>query len=53
MENKLDKQVRFLKSYSVVATLAGALFLLTAFTLQKAKQNFEEINVQRINVLKT
>jgi hypothetical protein len=51
MENKLDKQVRFLKIYSVVATLAGALFLLTAFTLQKGKQNFEEINVQRINVV--
>src|SRR6185369_11462715 len=51
MDYKLDKQVRFLKVYSVVATLVGGLFLLTAFTLQTGKHNFEEINVQRINVV--
>ena len=51
MESSLEKQVRFLKVYAVVATLACAVFLLTAFTLQKQPQKFQEINVERINVV--
>ncbi len=49
METKLEKQVRFLQIYAVVATLACAVFLLTAFTMQK--QKFGEIDVERINVI--
>ncbi len=49
METKLEKQVRFLKIYAVVATLVCAVFLLTAFTMQK--QKFGEIDVERINVV--
>jgi hypothetical protein len=51
MGTKLEKQVRFLKIYVVVATLACAVFLLTAFTLQNQKQKFTEIDVERINVV--
>jgi hypothetical protein len=49
METKLEKQVRFLKIYAVVATLVCAVVLLTAFTVQK--QKFGEIDVERINVV--
>jgi hypothetical protein len=45
---KLEKEVRFLKIYAVVATLFGAVFGLTAFTLQSSKQKFEEITTSRI-----
>jgi hypothetical protein len=51
METKLAKEVRFLKVYAVVATLLGAVFVLTAFTLQSGKQNFEEITARRINIV--
>jgi hypothetical protein len=51
METKLEKQVRFLKIYAVIATLASAVFFLTAFTIQNQKQKFAEIDVERINVV--
>ncbi len=51
MENKLEKEVRFLKIYAAVATLSCAVFLLSAFTLQDKKQKFAEIDVERINIV--
>jgi len=51
METKLEKQVRFLRTYAVVATLFCAIFLLSAFVIQNKKQKFEEIDVERINVV--
>src|SRR5918911_3967529 len=48
METKLEKEVRFLNIYAVVATLFCAIFLLTAFTLKSGEQKFEEIAVNRI-----
>ena len=48
METKLEKEVRFLKIYAVVATLFGAVFGLSAFTLQSSQQKFEEITTSRI-----
>jgi len=51
MENKLEKEVRFLKIYAVIATLFCAVFLLTAFDAQSKKQKFEEIDVERINIV--
>lgn len=51
MESKLEKEVRFLKAYAVVTTLLGVVFVLTAFTLQSAKQNFEEVTAKRINMV--
>lgn len=32
MNNKLEKEVRFLKAYAVIATLLGSVFVLTPFT---------------------
>jgi hypothetical protein len=49
METKLEREVRFLKAYAAIATLTCAVFLLTAFTMQK--QKFGEIDVERINVV--
>jgi hypothetical protein len=51
LETRLEKEVRFLKIYAVVATLLCAVFLLSAFASQNRKQKFEEIDVERINVV--
>ncbi|HEV8426470.1 MAG TPA: hypothetical protein VGQ41_01060 [Pyrinomonadaceae bacterium] len=51
MESKLEKEVRHLRVYAVVATLFCAIFLLSAFVVQSNKQKFEEIDVERINII--
>jgi hypothetical protein len=51
METKLAKDVRFLKVYAAVATLLCVVFFLTAFTSQSERQKFDEIDVERINVV--
>jgi len=51
MESKLEKEVRFLKIYAVMATLFGAVLFLSAFTVHGKKQKFEEIDVERINIV--
>ncbi len=51
MKSKLEKEVQFLKMYAVVATLACIVFFASAFTLQNKKQKFEEIDVERINIV--
>jgi hypothetical protein len=48
METRLEKDVRFLKAYAVVATLLCAVFVCTAFTLRSREQRFEEITTNRI-----
>lgn len=51
METKLEKEVRFLKIYAFAATLFCAVFLLSAFASENKKKKFEEIDVERINVI--
>ena len=51
MESKLEREVRVLKAYALVATFLCAAFVLSAFALQGGKQKFEEIEVERINVI--
>ncbi|HEX8707264.1 MAG TPA: hypothetical protein VF723_03295 [Pyrinomonadaceae bacterium] len=51
MESKLEKEVRFLKLYAACATLGCLVFIASAFTLQGRKQKFEEIDVERINIV--
>jgi hypothetical protein len=51
MENKLEKEVRFLKIYAAFATLICAVFMLSAFGFQNKKQKFEEIYVERVNIV--
>ena len=43
--------MRFLKIYAVVTTLFCPIFLLSAFVMQGKKQKFEEIDVERINIV--
>ncbi len=51
MESKLERDVRFLKIYAAAATLFCAALLLSAFTVQGRKRKFEEIDVERINIV--
>lgn len=51
METKLEKEVRFLKIYALVATLFCAMFFLTAFALKGGEQKFDEITVNRIKLV--
>lgn len=50
MGTRLEKEVRFLKIYAAVATLFCATFL-AAFAAQNRKPRFEEIDVERINIV--
>lgn len=50
METKIEKEVRYLKIYAVISTLFFAAFLLSAFAVG-SKRKFEEIDVERINVV--
>lgn len=51
MKSKLEKEVRFLKMYAVMATLCGVVLFASAFKPQSQKQKFEEIDVERINIV--
>jgi len=52
MQSKLERDVRFLKIYATVATLTSAVFLFSAFAYQEnRRQKFEEIDVERINIV--
>lgn len=50
MQTRLEKEVRFLKIYACVATLVCAM-VLAAFAVQHRKPRFEEIDVERINIV--
>jgi hypothetical protein len=49
-QEKIEKELRFLKIYAGIATLLCAIVFLTAFASDK-KQKFTEIDVERINVV--
>lgn len=51
METRLEREVRSLKIYAAVLTLLCAAFMLSAFASQSRRQRFEEIEVERINVV--
>ena len=51
METKIEKELRFLKAYALIAALLFGVFAVTAFTGQSSKQKFTEIDVGRINVV--
>jgi hypothetical protein len=51
MESKLEKEVRFLKVYAITATIVFVVLVASAFTLQSQKKKFEEIDVERINIV--
>lgn len=51
MEKKLEKEIRLLKVYAAAVTMFCAVLLLTAFAVQNKKQRFDEIDVERINIV--
>lgn len=51
METRLEREVRFLKIYAAALTLLCAAFMRSAFAAQNRRQRFEEIDVERINVV--
>jgi hypothetical protein len=48
---KLERDMRVLKSYALFTTVALALLWLTGFTGTPERQKFEEIDVERLNVV--
>lgn len=50
MQSKLERDVRFLKTYAAVSTLLLLAVLISGFRFQ-SKQKFEEIDVERINIV--
>ena len=53
MDNSLERDVRFLKRYAVVTTLVGVIAIASAFTRSAQPVKFEEINVERINIVES
>lgn len=53
MENSLERDVRFLKRYAVVTTLVGVVAIASAFTRSAQPVEFEEIDVERINIVES
>ena len=50
MREQLERDVRFLKRYVVVSTIAFGALALAAFRQGKGPTTFDEIDVQRINI---
>ena len=51
MDSKIERQIRLLKTYALLMTLVCGTFVVTGFVAQNKKQKFEEIDVERINVV--
>ncbi|MHC5063681.1 MAG: hypothetical protein ACYTG5_06880 [Planctomycetota bacterium] len=51
MDSTLSKEVRFLKVYSMAATAILSVLLFSAAIPQEANEVFEEIDVERINIV--
>lgn len=53
MNDRLERDVRFLKRYALASTLASVVLVTAAFTREGAprREKFTEIDVERINVL--
>ena len=49
--SKLEKEVRFLKIYAVVATLLFGVLAFSAFQQAAQKMKFSELDVERINIV--
>jgi hypothetical protein len=51
MEKKLLREVRILRTYTIMLTAVLILFTVLAFKKQAANPHFEEIDVERINIV--
>ncbi|MCW9708792.1 hypothetical protein [Fodinibius salsisoli] len=53
MEKKIARDVRFLKIYSAILTLGIISFFLMSYVEGDKKKHFEEIDVERINIVES
>jgi hypothetical protein len=51
MNTRLEKEVRFLKIYAVVSTLLFVVLTFAAFQKSNQKTKFEELDVERLNIV--
>lgn len=51
MASKLERDVCFLKGYALLVTMTVGILFLCSFRSQPKKEKFEEIDVQRINIV--
>src|SRR5687767_13067086 len=51
METKLQRDVRLLKAYSLLITVLFAVIAFTSISQANQKTKFEEIDVERINIV--
>lgn len=51
MDSKLQRDVRFLKAYSIIITLMLGVIAFSAIGQANQKNKFEEIDVERINIV--
>jgi hypothetical protein len=51
METKLQRDMRFLKAYSIVITLLLGMVAFSSISQANQKHKFEEIDVERINIV--
>lgn len=51
MDTSLANDVRFLKRYAIVSSIVGAVLALSAFRQAAKPARFEEIDVERINIV--
>ncbi len=51
MQTKLERDVRLLKLYAALTTAAFAVFVLSGFSERDTRPEFEEIDVERINIV--
>jgi hypothetical protein len=53
MEEKIAKDVKFLKIYSALLTVGIVSFFIMSFVYSSDKEHFEEIDVERINIVES
>jgi hypothetical protein len=53
MDRQLSREIRFLRMYTNLSTLTCLVVVLSAFTAQNRKAKFEEIDVERINIVES
>lgn len=51
MDTKMQKEIRFLKFYAGLMTVVVGFLIFFAFKFQTEKTNFDEINVERLNIV--
>ncbi len=51
MNTRIEKEVRFLKAYAVVTTLLFIVLAFAAFQKSNQKTKFEELDVERLNII--